>query len=83
MLMLGCGVERSARLDLSGRLAQAKRALGKNSESAAQFFAVKLEYRCDQLGLPVGRQTREPDQQDSRVQQALAEYEFSEILVCG
>ena len=34
------------------------------------------------FGLPFGFQAREPDENDSRVEQVLAKYEFAEIFIC-
>lgn len=71
------------RLDLLRLSAEAKCALGKNRKSRAQLLSVPVERQGYQFGLHVWVQTRQPDQQDSRMKQTLPEYKLPKILVGG
>ncbi len=72
---------RTLSADLPIPLSQSKRTLGKNGKSGAQLFAVAVECRRYQVGFTVWIETREPDKQDARVNQMLAEDKLSEIFV--
>jgi hypothetical protein len=44
---------------------------------------VLFESRCDQLGLEVWLETREPDEKNSRMNEMLAKYQLSKISIRG
>ena len=57
--------------------------LGEDGESRAQLLSMPLENGRDERGLHSRLNSRKPNQQDSRVNQTLPEYELAEVFVRG
>ena len=80
----GWRISAGARSSLPGLLnvfPQSERSPGKHRKPAAEFFSVLIDCGGRQLGLLVGCESFQSNEQHARMKQVLTKNEFSEILV--